>query len=307
MSTALPEGTRIAEWGGFKLHDYLSAWQDQNLGRIAQHQFDRRDGAQSEDMGAAARVTRVTLLFQDSTGFAACRKFVDLWRQNKTRLLVHPIWGRYNATFIGIESGSLTIDQGANLYTVQGQFVESNINASTVADDSTSVPSKSGAVDAQADAVNGAVADSGFYTATTIATAAAYATAATTASAATLAAASTGTPNASVSSLLNTAITAGNATIAAIRAELDDAPVCYSAVAACEVLAAQLMDLGAAYLAQQPPLVEYVTGEAVPLLTVANLWYPGDAVNRLAEIRANNPALIGSIVPSGFRLQLASA
>ncbi len=302
MSTALPTGTQIAEWGGFRLHDYLSNWQDQNLGRIAQHTFDRRDGGQNEDMGAAARVCRVTLIFEDTSGFKACRDFIDLWRANKTRLFVHPVWGRYNATFIGIESGSLAVDQGANRYTVQGQFVESNINADTVQDGAATVPGKAAAADAQIDTVTLAAAD--FSAA--VATVSLFTSAASTFNAAALVAASTSTPNPSLPALLSASLTGATASIAAIRAAAGDDPTAYDAVAACEILAAMQLDLGAAYLAQQPPTVEYVPGEPTPLLAIANLWYPGDAINRLSQLAALNPALVGVIVPSGFRMLIAT-
>ena len=305
MSTALPDGTRIADWGGFKLHDYLASWQDQNLGRVAQHTYDRRDGGENEDMGGASRVTKVTLLFEGSSGFDACRKFVALWQANKTRLLVHPLWGRYNATFLGIESGSLTVDQGANLYTVQGQFVESNINSATVADSAASVPTKAAAARAQMDAVNVAALDYAGVVAT-VAAVSSYLTTAGLFVDQVTAAASTGTPDPSLPSRLDRSQSKATASIAALRVAAADGPHAYGAIAACEVLAALLLDLGAAYLAQQPPLVEYVTSEAVPLLTIANRWYPGDARNRVSQILGNNPTLRGLIVPCGYRLSLAS-
>jgi len=306
VANALVDGTQVLEWGGETLHGQLASWRDRRVRRIAQHTFDRRDGAQSEDMGRAAHVMECTLLFDGTDGLARLRRFLKLWDDKPTRLLVHPIFGRMNATWVGVESGTLTVDSGANVYTVAGQFVESNINADTVANDSQSIPGRAAAVDSQTLLVTAEVASTvAWSTAALRVTVATFTDAASTFS--TAAAASTASVDSSLSGLLSSATIAGDAAIAAIRDTADDAPEAADAVIACEILQANLIDLGAACLARRPTLIEYTVGETAHLLAIAGLWYGGDAVDRMTEIRSLNPSVRGLLVRAGTRLVLAAA
>lgn len=306
MATALVAGTQILEWGGLTLHGNLAGWRDRRVRRIAQHKFDRRDGAMSEDMGREAHVTDCSLQFEGAPGLSTLRQFLKLWDANPTRLFVHPIYGRMNATWVGIESGQLTVDSGANLYTVSGQFVESNINADVVADGGQSVTARAAAVDSQAQLVTAEVgSDVPFSTAELRATVAILTAAATAFSAA--AAASTASVDPSLTGLLNSSLSASAVAIAAIREAADDAPEASSAVIACEILGAYLVDLGAACLARRPSIISYRVGETAHLLAIAKRIYPGEASARMTEIRSLNPALLGLIVPAGTTLQLAAA
>jgi hypothetical protein len=253
-------------------------------------------------MGRAAHVTECTLLF---TELETLRQFLKLWDENPTRLLVHPYYGRMNATWVGIESGTLTVDQGANLYTVSGQFVESNINADAVTDGGQSVTARAAAVDSQALLVPAELDGAEFDSAELDTTVTTYTTAASAFSVA--AAATTASTDPALPGLLNAALTAGTATIAAIRAAADDGPEAADAVIACEILQAHLIDLGAACLARSPTLIEYRVGEAAHLLAIAGQVYAGDAVARMTEIRSLNPAVLGLIVPAGTVLTLAAA
>lgn len=306
MATALVEGTQILEWGGINLHGNLAGWRDRRVHRVAQHKFDRRDGAMSEDMGRDPHVTDCNLQFEGSAGLATLRQFLKLWDENPTRLFVHPIYGRMNATWIGVESGTLTVDQGANLYTVAGQFVESNINADVVVDGGQAVTARAAAVDSQAQLVTAEVgSDVPFSSEALRITVAVFTNAASAFSAA--AAASTATVDPSLPGLLNASLTASAVAIAAIREAADDAPEASDAVIACEILSAYLLDLGAACLARRPSIIGYTVGETTHLLALAARMYPGAAAARMTEIRSLNPALLGLIVPAGTTLQLAAA
>lgn len=306
MATALVEGTQILEWGGLNLHGQLAGWRDRRVRRIAQHKFDRRDGGQNEDMGREVHVTDCNLLFDGAEGLALLRRFLKLWDENPTRLFVHPIFGRMNATFLGVESGTLTVDSGANLYTVQGQFVENNVNADVLPDAGQSVTSRAAAVDSQALLVTAEVdTDVDFSTASLRTTVATFTTAASLFS--TAAAATTASVDPSLSGLLTGALTASAAAIAAIRAAADDSPVASDAVIACEILTAYLVDLGAACLARRPSIIDFQVGETAHLLAIAGQIYAGNAISRLTEMRSLNPSLQGLIVPAGTTLQLAAA
>lgn len=306
MATALVDGTQIMEWGGLTLHGNVSGWKDRRVRRIAQHTFDRRDGAQSEDMGRSAHVTDCTLVFDNADGLSTLRKFLRLWDENPTRLLVHPIYGRMNATFIGIESGQLSVDQGANVYNVSGQFVESNINADTVADATQSVPGRAAAVDSQVLLVTANVAASvSFSTAALRTTVATFTNAASAFSVAATASADLADP--ALAGLLSASLSAGTAATLAIRAATNDGPEAADAVIACEILTANLLDLGAATQARRPSLIEYRVGETTHLLALAGQIYGSDAVSRITEIRTLNPSVIGVVVTAGQSLLLAAA
>lgn len=306
MATALVAGTQILEWGGLTLHGNLAGWRDRRVRRIAQHKFDRRDGAMSEDMGREAHVTDCSLQFEGASGLSTLRQFLKLWDENPTRLFVHPIYGRMNATWVGVEQGSLTVDQAANLYTVAGQFVESNLNADVVADGGQSVTARAAAVDSQAQLVTAEVgSDVPFSTAELRAAVAILTAAAAAFSAA--ASSSTATVDPSLPGLLSSSLSANALAIAAIREAADDEPEASSAVIACEILGAYLVDLGAACLARRPSIISYTVGETTHLLALAARLYPGAAAARVTEIRNLNPALLGLIVQAGTTLQLAAA
>ncbi len=257
-------------------------------------------------MGRAAHVTECTLMFDGADGLVRLRRFLKLWDDNPTRLLVHPIYGRMNATWVGIESGTLTVDSGANVYTVSGQFVESNINADTVASDSATVPGRAAAVDSQSLLVTGEVA-----AAVTWSTAALRTTVATFTDAAgnfsVVASASTDSVDPSLPGLHSSAIAAGLDAVAAIRAATEGDPKGAGAVIACEILMANIIDLGAACLARRPTMIEYRVGETAHLLAIAGDFYKGDALARMTEIRSLNPSVLGLIVTAGTRLLLAAA
>ena len=76
---------------------------------------------------------------------------------------------------------------------------------------------------------------------------------------------------------------------------------------ACELLMANILDLGAACLARRPTMIEYTVGDTAHLLAIAGQFYQGDAVDRMTEIRNLNPSVRGLIVTAGTRLLLAAA
>lgn len=311
--TALPSGTQIAEWGGFSLHEWLTSWSDQYLGRIARHTFDRRDGQQNEDMGSGGRVTRVQLVFDDEAGFDAVRRLLILWKENKTRLFVHPIWGRFNATFVGIESGELRVDQGANVYQVSGQFVESNINAATVSNDLSAAPSRAAKVVTQASTLTATL--TALQRVRAVAAAVSqqvdvYTNIASQLATSISSSAVSGVTDSSVSSLLGSTLEAHQATMAAIAVSLGADPSAAMLMSDAEVLSAGVLDAASAYFAQRPAMVQFFVGQPMSLLTVASLFYSGDpsgAHSRVDEIKANNPWLVGPMVQPGKTLQLAAA
>lgn len=133
MPNGLPSGTQAFEFGGMALHGRLRSWQDTRKQRIAVHEFDRRDGGQTEPMGRAPAVLRTDLLFVDAEGIDAARKFVVLVEANPTRLLVHPIYGKIQMTAMGLEGASFNVDQAINQYVMPVEFVESNLDGRIVA------------------------------------------------------------------------------------------------------------------------------------------------------------------------------
>lgn len=301
MENALPEGTQVFEFGGLILHDALTSWQDSRLRRVAVHEYDRRDGAQTEDMGRAPHLMRCTLVFAGADGLDKAQRFVRLVDENPTRLLVHPIYGRMNATCKGVDGAQFNIAQAVDQYTIPCEFIESNLDGKLVAAASQGVAAKTQAVTSQIDEVTDLAADFAAAVATV-----ALATGAASDFASAVYAAATGDPDPGLPSMQAAATRQIADAIAAIRDDADDAADAAPAVTALLVLSANCADLGSAYLALRPPLVDYVTQEAVHVLVIAGQWYGADAPRRVNEIIANNN-LQGAIVPAGTRLKLATA
>jgi len=301
-TNALPEGTQAFEFGALQLHGVLLGWQDTRKRRVANHEFDRRDGGQTEDMGRAQHQLRVTLYFADSAGLDTARQFVRLIDENPTRLLIHPLYGRMTMTCMGIDGASLQVQVAVNCYTIPCDFIESNLDAQIVSQSNQGVPATSQAVN-----INAALVLAYLNQFSAIATElnSAAGTSMAFASAA-YSAATNQEPNPGLPSLLDGAVNANQAAILALRATSGDSPEAADAVAAVQVLAASCLDLGAAYLAQRPPVIEYVTQEPVHVLVLASMLYPGTGTSRVDEILANNPQIIGGIAESGTRLQVAS-
>jgi hypothetical protein len=314
METALPAGTQIFEFGGLVLHGNLRDWQDSMPERVAVHEFDRRAGAQTEPMKSAPRTFRCTLYFVEAAGFAKATQFAALVRENPSRLLIHPLYGRIPMTCKGTEGASWSADNAANAYSMPVEFIEDNLDGQIIAQQAQGVATGAADVGVLAalvlsvvDTVDAATTA----TAAQIAEAASLAVIATDAaiefSDATYTAATTDTPAPGLPAMLSTAIAAIDNGIAAVVVMCGGEPTGGPAIVAYQNLAAACLDMGAAYLAQRPPLITYVTPEAMHILVLAQQWYPSEAQARVDEILANNPGVRAGVIPSGTTLKLAAA
>lgn len=153
----LPSGTYELEFKGIKLHGYATDVSDDIQWRIAGHEFDRRDGGQTEPMGRAPRRCQVTLVFVGADAFLDAQAFAQALEISQSGLFVHPIYGRWQATCTGIQGARISSGE-PNTYTMPVQFVENSLDASVVGEGSQGVSVKAAAVNAQADEVD-ALAD----------------------------------------------------------------------------------------------------------------------------------------------------
>lgn len=149
----LPEGTVEFEFKGVRLHGYATDLSDDIQWRIATHEFDRRDGALTENMGRGPAQLRVTLVFVDQSGFEDAQAFIKGLEINPSGLLVHPLYGKRQATCAGTQGAR--IDSGSpNVYTMPVTFTENNLDQSIIGEQTQGTSAKAQAAEDQADTVD---------------------------------------------------------------------------------------------------------------------------------------------------------
>lgn len=153
----LPEGTVQFEYKGITLHGWCTELSDDIQWRIASHEFDRRDGAVTENMGRAPWGMRATLVFVGGDAFTDAEAFMQALEINPSGLLVHPIYGKRQATCSGTQGARIQVSE-ANTYTVPVMFQENNLDASLIGEQNQGTSAKAQDVDAQAAAVDAIVA-----------------------------------------------------------------------------------------------------------------------------------------------------
>ena len=95
--------------------------------------------------------------------------------------------------------------------------------------------------------------------------------------------------------------------IVAMRLE-SIAPEVADDVRSCEVMLYACAQLGDAVLAQHPALRDYRVAQAQPLMALASQLYGADGANRIPELLANNPAIVGqALITPGTVLKVATS
>lgn len=84
-----------ASYGGFPI--YVLSTDDTGGRDLVRHKYPHRDGADIEDMGGEARVTRCRLIFFGDGHLEAFRVFHDLAQSIEALDFVHPLTGTYSA------------------------------------------------------------------------------------------------------------------------------------------------------------------------------------------------------------------
>jgi prophage DNA circulation protein len=129
----LTAGTFELEFKGIALHGYADDIGDDAQWRIASHELDRRDGAMTESMARGPFVTRVELVFAGDTAFADAKSFIGkLEDDGPSGLLVHPIFGKRQATCLGFQGAKLSVRE-FNTYVMPVTFTENSLDARLVA------------------------------------------------------------------------------------------------------------------------------------------------------------------------------
>lgn len=319
IGNVLPSGTVELEFKGIRLHGYTTDLSDDIQWRVAVHEFDRRDGAQTENMGRAPWQCRITLVFVGTDAFLDAQALILALEINPSGLFVHPIYGSRQATCSGTQGAKLTANE-ANTYTLPVTFIENILDASVIGEQSQGVAAKAQAVTAQAAVVSQYVSSTQnpsipavnpLLVAALIPGAAsqvnALATAATAFAANATTSAATGAVDSSLLLSLNAMPTQTAVAIAALRAA-STMPEVTDAVMSCEVLLALCSAAGDALLAQRPPLGGWTVPGDMTLMAIAEQFYGGDAMARIGAIEADNPNILGLVlIPAGTSLKLAPA
>ena len=104
-------------------------------------------------MGRAAAQLRMTLMFVGQAGFEDAQAFIRGLEINPSGLLVHPIYGKRQATCSGAQGARLAASE-SNVYTMPVTFIENNLDKSIIGEQTQGVSAKAQAASTQADAVD---------------------------------------------------------------------------------------------------------------------------------------------------------
>ncbi len=302
VASTLPAGTFRLEFGGMELHAIATEVIDTRPQRVAVHEFDRRPGAQNEPMGRGPHSTRTTLVWVGEDGFKDALRFGAMLDENPTRLLVHPIYGRMQATCKGFDGATLRAAE-PNTYRTPVEFSESNLDGRIVAPAAQGVPAKAGAVTDGVETLQAFMSDLSITIGTGVQ---AFLDAASSFATLALDAASAATLDPSLSSALAAFLSLTGTAQLELRAI--DTPEASQAADQCEVIAADARDLGAAVLATKPaPTTWIVPGDMTPLAILGRV-YGAAAGQHLDALYINNPGIVGlDPIPAGTRLLLEAA
>lgn len=296
----LPAGTQRFQFGGIDLHEIATDLTDTAPVRFAVHEFDRRDGAQTEPMGRGPRVTRTTLVFVGEDGMALARRFAALLEESPTRLLVHPVWGSYQATCGGFNGASLRPSE-QNIYRVPVEFTEANLDNRTIAtSQQQGAPALAGAVTETTATARGLMTNSGITSPDDVTT---FLDGADSFAADALAAANAASIDATLAAQLAAVVAGAGPAQEALWAL--GTPEAADVAVQIEIATAQARELGAAVVAVAPAPVAWIVPADLPLMALAGRLYGAQAMARMDQILASNPALVGlDVVPAGMQLRV---
>lgn len=289
-----------------ELHGILNSWTDQAPRSIAVHRYPKRDGGETEDMGRPERRMQVTLLFVGDNFRADYTAMLAEFDAAGDGLLVHPLHGQMWATWGGIDSATINVDQASNLLTVRATFIENQLDKSTEA-------SPAGVAEAQQD-VQVEVDDlllevAGFATAEVEANL--FTGAAITYSSAAGAAYFGSTTDTTTDALLGAVTDGYDAFVAALALDpnaLDDATT-FDCIAAAERLHCACLDLDDAIRAAQPVIEEVTIPDTIHVAALCAARYgTKDVDTRVEQVLGLNPTLDrASAIPAGTLLELPRA
>lgn len=303
--SVLPPGTFYLEFKGMRLHGFATDISDDIQWRIAVHEFDRRAGAQTENMDRAPVQTRVTLVFaghdrlSDGQAFLDAQVFLASLQINPSGLLVHPVLGKRQMTCGGVQGMRLSADF-PNVWTLPVTFHEDNLDGSVVGEAGSLAPLAQDAT-SLVDTVTASVVN---YLAAS-ATVGQLTSSATSLVASTLAATDALAPDYKLNVAMADVVSNGELAISALRATSATDPEVGVAITNCELLVSACHALVAAALGASSPLDVWVTPREMSLVEIAQQLYGADALRRLSELEANNEAVRGLLlVPAGTRLSV---
>jgi len=300
--STLPAKTYRLEFGGMELHALARELIDSRQQRVAVHEFDRRPGGQTEPMGRGPHSTRATLVWIGDQGFQDALRFGAMLDDNPTRLLVHPLYGRMQATCKGFDGANLRASE-PNTYYTPVEFLESNLDASLVTQAAQGVPAKAGAI---REGVETFTSFAATWSITITAGVQLFLEAAANFATLALDAVDDGTLDPGLGSELATLLTMTGTAQAELRSV--NTPEAAQAADQCEVIAANARELGDALQATKPAPTVYVVPSDLPPIAVANLLYGAAAAQHLDALFINNPSIVGlDPVPAGTRLFVEAA
>lgn len=144
-------------FAGRKLSGRLEGFSGQSQRRAAIHEFLKRPGARVEDMERSPRRLEVRLEFIGDDCAQQYADFVDFVDKNPTGLLVHPIAGKWQAFCVG-PGEDVAFSRSTNEIAVRCSWIENNIDAPQVSQDTPKPPAAAQQVTTQKTAFEQAMA-----------------------------------------------------------------------------------------------------------------------------------------------------
>lgn len=295
-------GAEFFKFKGLDLHANLVSANYTRKRRIAVHEYLKRDGGQTEDMGREPFRVQLAVTFVGPDFRAEATRLAASIDQNPNGQFVDPLFGEFPATCEGFDRALLEPDRTVNSITLPLSFVENNVDARLSASQSQGASTAAQAVTEQVESFDEIVAEFAAAATATAAlsdAAAAYATAALDAFIETAIDPSLTTRLGEIAGLTEAA------QAALVTAAGSEVFAC-DALVASEMVAAACASLQQAILDARPPMGRYTVPTLTHVVALAQYFYGNEGLARVDEILANNPDVADpSAIEAGTVLVMA--
>lgn len=291
-------------WKDLDLAGNLMSWNDRIGMRLAVHQYLKRDGAEVEPMGAEPGRFTMRLCFLGENWAKQYRALVATIRKDPRGQMVHPLLGTMNVACEGIPDASVVPGQERDSINLTIVFVEDQVDAQVLSDDSPGPAARKAkivSIASQVSAISQAAAWG--QTAVNLTTAAiSFAVAAESA------AASLSDADVTLDGQLGVVATSSEDAEDAIA---DDSTyttpaASFVALSVVEQLYAECLDMLDAVAATKPLILTYTVPAQTDVASIAARLYGKDGLGRMDEILVLNRIANPYAIPAGTVLQVAT-
>ncbi len=302
MADNVIPGAEVFRFKDLELHGNLVSASYTRHRRIAVHEFLKRDGGQTEDMGREPFRVQIAVTFVGDDFRAQLTALAASLDRDPNGRFVDPLFGEFPATCEGFDRALLDIDRAVNAITVPLSFIENNVDARLSASQSRGASTAAQSVTEGVTTFDEVVAD--FTSAATAC--AALSDAATDYAAAALDSVIESSIDPSLTTRLGLIAGLTEAAQAALVLSAGSDVLAYDAIVASEMVSAACVDLQQAILDSRPPMGRYTVPTLTHIAALAQYFYGIGGLSRIDEILANNPDLGNpAAIPGGTVLVMA--